>query len=50
MRETENKKRTLEEKLDLLREECAKMKAAGRYNYLLGYILLFWFLRVNLRN
>lgn len=28
MRETENKKRSLEEELDSLREECAKMKAA----------------------
>lgn len=29
IRETENKKRTLEENIDALREECAKMKAAG---------------------
>lgn len=29
MREAENKKRTLEENIDALREECAKMKAAG---------------------
>ncbi|CAG2054474.1 unnamed protein product [Timema podura] len=28
MREAENKKRTLEEDIDSLREECAKMKAA----------------------
>lgn len=28
MRETENKKRTLEEEIDALREECAKLKAA----------------------
>lgn len=28
MRETENKKRTLEEDIDSLREECAKLKAA----------------------
>lgn len=28
MREAENKKRTLEENLDALREECAKLKAA----------------------
>jgi len=28
MRETENKKRTLEEEIDNLREECAKLKAA----------------------
>lgn len=28
MRETENKKRTLEEDIDNLREECAKLKAA----------------------
>jgi kinesin family protein 5 len=33
MRETENKKRTLEEELDSLREECAKMKAAGNYRF-----------------
>lgn len=29
MREAENKKRTLEEDVDALREECAKLKAAG---------------------
>lgn len=29
IREAENKKRTLEENIDALREECAKMKAAG---------------------
>lgn len=28
MRESENKKRTLEEQMDALREECAKLKAA----------------------
>lgn len=28
MREAENKKRTLEENIDSLREECAKLKAA----------------------
>jgi kinesin family member 5 len=28
MRESENKKRTLEENVDALREECAKLKAA----------------------
>lgn len=28
MRESENKKRTLEENIDSLREECAKLKAA----------------------
>lgn len=28
MREAENKKRTLEENVDALREECAKLKAA----------------------
>lgn len=28
MREAENKKRTLEESIDALREECAKLKAA----------------------
>ena len=28
MRESENKKRTLEENIDALREECAKLKAA----------------------
>lgn len=31
MKETENKKRTLEENIDALREECAKMKAAGTF-------------------
>lgn len=31
MREAENKKRTLEEDVDALREECAKMKAAGKF-------------------
>lgn len=30
MREAENKKRTLEEDVDSLREECAKLKAAGQ--------------------
>jgi hypothetical protein len=30
MREAENKKRTLEEDVDELREECAKLKAAGK--------------------
>jgi len=30
MREAENKKRTLEEDVDSLREECAKLKAAGK--------------------
>ena len=30
MREAENKKRTLEEEVDALREECAKMKAAEK--------------------
>jgi len=29
LREAENKKRTLEENIDALREEFAKMKAAG---------------------
>lgn len=29
MREGENKKRTLEEEVDMLREDNAKMKAAG---------------------
>lgn len=29
MREAENKKRALEENIDALREECAKLKAAG---------------------
>lgn len=29
MKEAENKKRALEENIDALREECAKMKAAG---------------------
>lgn len=32
MREAENKKRTLEEEVDALREECAKMKAAEQVN------------------
>jgi kinesin family protein 5 len=32
MREAENKKRTLEEDVDSLREECAKLKAAGKLN------------------
>lgn len=31
MREAENKKRTLEEDVDALREECAKLKAAGEF-------------------
>lgn len=31
LREAENKKRTLEENIDTLREEFAKMKAAGVY-------------------
>lgn len=30
MRESENKKRTLEESVDALREECAKLKAAEK--------------------
>lgn len=34
MREAENKKRTLEESLDALREECAKLKAAEQVNTL----------------
>lgn len=29
MREADNKKRQLEEDIDALREECAKLKAAG---------------------
>jgi len=32
LREAENKKRTLEENIDTLREEFAKMKAAGKTN------------------
>lgn len=32
LREAENKKRTLEENIDALREEFAKMKAAGKTN------------------
>lgn len=31
MKEAENKKRSLEESVDALREECAKMKAAGQF-------------------
>lgn len=31
LREAENKKRTLEENIDALREEFAKVKAAGLY-------------------
>lgn len=31
MREAENKKRTLEEEVDMLREDNAKMKAAGKF-------------------
>lgn len=34
MREAENKKRTLEEEVDALREECAKMKAAEQVHTL----------------
>lgn len=34
MREAENKKRTLEEEVDALREECAKMKAAEKVHTL----------------
>lgn len=33
MREAENKKRMLEESIDSLREECAKLKAAEQVNY-----------------
>lgn len=33
LRESENKKRTLEENIDTLREEFAKMKAAGIISY-----------------
>lgn len=32
LREAENKKRTLEENIDTLREEFAKVKAAGKLN------------------
>jgi len=32
MREADNKKRTLEEEVDALREECAKMRAAEQVN------------------
>lgn len=37
MREAENKKRTLEEGLDALREECAKLKAAEQVMRVLPY-------------
>lgn len=30
MREAENKKRALEENIDTLREECTKLRAAGK--------------------
>lgn len=46
LREAENKKRTLEENIDALREEFAKVKAAGLYilvsltNYDLNQIFL----------
>lgn len=33
MREAENKKRSLEECVDALREECAKLKAAGELTF-----------------
>lgn len=35
LREAENKKRTLEENIDTLREEFAKVKAAGVYLFYL---------------
>lgn len=36
LREAENKKRTLEEHIDELKEEVAKVKAAGWYILMLG--------------
>lgn len=41
MKETDNKKRTLEENIDALRAECAKMKAAGKSSYLNSIIIIF---------
>jgi hypothetical protein len=42
MREAENKKRTLEEDVDALREECAKLKAAGRLHDSLSQLRLLY--------
>jgi len=39
LREAENKKRTLEENIDALREEFAKMKAAGMFSCIYFQIL-----------
>lgn len=38
MREAENKKRTLEETLDALREECAKLKAAEQVTTVFNWL------------
>jgi len=43
LREAENKKRTLEENIDALREEFAKMKAAGMTNCI--YLQIHYYLR-----
>lgn len=40
LRESENKKRTLEEHIDELKEEVAKVKAAGLYTFMLGLGIL----------
>lgn len=40
MREAENKKRMLEESIDSLREECAKLKAAEQVSYLIFQIFI----------
>lgn len=45
MREAENKKRTLEEEVDMLREDNAKMKAAGKFN-----LYWAWFLALSALN
>lgn len=47
LRESENKKRTLEENIDALREEFAKMKAAGIISYFHNLINLFIKIWVN---
>lgn len=52
LREAENKKRTLEENIDALREEFAKVKAAGLYilvsltNYDLNQIFIFIYINI----
>lgn len=48
LREAENKKRTLEENIDALREEFAKVKAAGRFCNIYSSYVIVW--RMALKN